>query len=276
VHASQPSEFRLAITADIFSSADVIQENSTPPVTAERARLRETSLYAPVKKFLERRGYEVKGEVRGCDLVAWRGDEPPVVVELKLRFSLALVLQGIDRLALTERVYLAVPRPRKRRSRGRSPDAPDIRKLCRRVGLGLVLVGRQSVEILEEPVPYRPRPAKARALRLKDEFDRRIGDANVGGTVGVPIVTAYRQDALLCARVLAQGGPMRLAELRAQAGVAGAARILQRNVYGWFARVERGTYILSEGGSQALTRLAAAIAVPPAASVPAQACPVAH
>ena len=60
----------------------------------------EAALYSPVKQFLERQGYEVKGEVRGCDLVARRGDEPPVIVELKLRFSLPLVLQGIDRLAL--------------------------------------------------------------------------------------------------------------------------------------------------------------------------------
>jgi len=256
----------------------VIQENDPGPAIAPRVQPREAALYAPVKDFFEKRGYEVKGEVRGCDLVAWRGDEPPVVVELKLRFNLALVLQGIDRLALTERVYLAVPRPsrRQRRSRGLIPDSPDIRKLCRRVGLGLVLVGGQSIDIVEEPVPYRPRPAKSRALRLKEEFDRRIGDANVGGAVGVPIVTAYRQDALLCARVLAQGGPMRLAALRAQAGVPDAARILQRNVYGWFARVERGTYILSECGGQALTRFAAAIAPPPAALVPAQACPVAR
>ncbi len=54
----------------------------------------EASLYAPVKRFLERLGYEVKGEVRGCDLVARRGDEPPVIVELKLRFNLALVFRG--------------------------------------------------------------------------------------------------------------------------------------------------------------------------------------
>ena len=256
----------------------MIQEASSRSAIAARARPREATLYVPVKEFLEGRGYEVKGEVKGCDLVARRGDEPPVVVELKLRFSLALVLQGIDRLALTERVYLAVPRSpsRRRRSRGLAPDSPDIRKLCRRLGLGLMLVGRRSVEVLEEPVPYRPRLAKARALRLKHEFDRRIGDANVGGAVGVPIVTAYRQDALLCARVLALGGPMRLAALRAQAGVPGAARILQRNVYGWFARVERGTYILSECGGQALTRFAATIAPPPAAPVSAQACPVAH
>ena len=43
----------------------------------------ETSLYAPVKAFLEAQGYQVKAEVRHCDVVARRGDEPPVIVELK-------------------------------------------------------------------------------------------------------------------------------------------------------------------------------------------------
>ena len=255
----------------------MIQESSSGSVIRARARALEATLYAPVKEFLERRGYEVKGEVWGCDLVAGRRDEPLVVVELKLRFNLALVLQGIDRLTLTERVYLAVPRPSsgRRRSRGLAPDSADIRKLCRRLGLGLMLVGRRRVEILEEPVPYRPRTAKTRARRLKDEFDRRIGDANVGGTAGVPVVTAYRQDALRCARTLALHGPMRIAALRAAAGVPAAARILQRDVYGWFTRIERGTYSLSEGGDQALTRFAVAIAALPGASVSVEACPVA-
>jgi hypothetical protein len=222
----------------------------------------EAALYLPVKQFLERQGYEVKGEVRGCDLVARRGDEPPVIVELKLRFNLALVLQGIDRLAMTERVYLAVLRP-ERRARGGplAPERPEIRKLCRRLGLGLMLVGlaRKTVEVLEEPVPYRPRQAKSRALRLVDEFSRRIGDANTGGAVGVPLITAYRQDALRCARILALGGPMRVGALRAAADVPRAARILQRNVYGWFYRIERGIYRLTPEGDQALNRFADAI-----------------
>jgi hypothetical protein len=251
----------------------VIQENSSGPPVAARPQRRETALYAPVKAFLERRGYEVKGEVRGCDLVARRGDEPLVVVELKLRLNLALVLQGVDRLALTERVYLAVPRPSspRRRSRGLAPDSPDVRKLCRRLGLGLLLVGPRSVEVIDEPVPYRPRPAKLRALRLKDEFDRRLGDANIGGAAAAPIVTAYRQDALRCARVLARAGPMRIAALRLAAGVPGAASIVQRNVYGWFTRIERGTYALSDGGGAALTRFRGAL---PAAVV-VQPCPAA-
>jgi hypothetical protein len=227
----------------------------------------EAALYSPVKQFLERQGYEVKGEVRGCDLVARRGDEPPVIVELKLRFNLPLVLQGVDRLALTERVYLAVPRPGQHARGGPlAPERPEIRKLCRRLGLGLMLVGltRKTVEILEEPVPYRPRQAKSRARRLLDEFARRIGDANVGGAVGVPLVTAYRQDALRCARVLSLYGPMRLAALRAVAGVPRAAEILQRNVYGWFDRIERGIYRLTPQGDQALSRFAEVIpAIPP-------------
>jgi hypothetical protein len=33
-----------------------------------------------------------------------------------------------------------------------------------------------------------------------------------------------------------------------------APKILLRNVYGWFVRVERGLYTLSEGGKAALTR----------------------
>ncbi len=233
--------------------------------SATTGPLREAALYAPVKEFLERQGYEVKGEVRGCDLVALRRDEPPVIVELKLRFGLPLVLQGIDRLALTDRVYLAVPRPEGRRRAGAiTADRAEIRRLCRRLGLGLLLIGHggRVVEILEEPVPYRPRRAKSRALRLVDEFSRRVGDANIGGAAGVPLVTAYRQDALRCARALARFGPMRVTVLREATGVPRAARILQRNVYGWFVRLERGTYTLTEAGGLALRRFADAL--PPA------------
>ncbi len=219
----------------------------------------EASLYGPVKQFLEGLGFEVKGEVRGCDLVGRRGDEPPVIVELKLRFNLALVLQGVDRLALSERVYLAVPRP-SRHTRAVTPEAPAVRRLCRRLGLGLIVVGRGSVTVVEEPVPYRPRPARQKLARLVAEFERRTGDLNIGGRRRTPIVTAYREDALRCARALAATGPMRLRDLRAATGVTDAASILQRDVYGWFTRLSRGTYALSERGGEALGQFAEAVA----------------
>jgi hypothetical protein len=229
-------------------------------MTADRpAPVTETALYGPVKRFLEARGYAVKAEVTGCDLVACRGDEPPVIVELKLRFTLALLLQGIDRLALSERVYLAVPRP-PRRFRGVVPESPAVRRLCRRVGLGLIVIGRDNVSVVEEPVPYRPRPARTRTARLVREFERRLGDPNIGGQTRTPLVTAYRQDSLRLAAALADAGPMRVADLRTATSVADAARILQRNVYGWFDRFGRGIYGLSKVGRAALAQFADAVA----------------
>jgi len=227
--------------------------------TGNAARPSEAALYPPVKAFLERQGYEVKGEVRGCDLVACRGDEPPVIVELKLRVNLTLILQGVDRLALSERVYLAVPRP-PRGARGHAADSPAVRRLCRRLGLGLMLVGGGGVAVVEDPTPYRPRPVKRRSELLLGEFARRFGDMNIGGSTRRPVMTAYRQDALRCARVLAEVSPLRLAELRAAAGVPDAARILQRNPYGWFARLARNRYVLSAAGSAALDHFAEAVA----------------
>jgi hypothetical protein len=92
-------------------SVVVLKTNGHSPPDASG----EAALYLPVKAFLGRQGYVVRGEVRGCDLVARRGSEEPVIVELKMRFTLPLLLQGVDRLALSPLVYLAVPRPNRGR-----------------------------------------------------------------------------------------------------------------------------------------------------------------
>ena len=226
----------------------------------------EADLYPAVKAFLERQGYDVKAEVRGCDVVGTRGDEPPVIVELKLAFSLTLLLQGVDRLSLTDRVYLAVARPRGRRGRRGSVLRRDVRNLCRRLGLGLMTVapGRAAagVEVLVDPVPYRPRRQKAALTRLLGEHARRVGDPNRGGVTRTPIVTAYRQEALRCAMLIERGGRASLKALRETGLVPNASRILQRDVYGWFRRLERATYILTERARQDLGRFAAASALP--------------
>ena len=106
--------------------------------------MRETDLYPPVKAFLEAQGYAVKGEVDGCDLVAVRGDEPPVIVELKAGFSLPLVFQGIARQGLTDNVYLAVPP-----FSGRTTRRRDALALCRRLGLGLLAVRLKPAPFVE-------------------------------------------------------------------------------------------------------------------------------
>ena len=211
----------------------------------------ETSLYPPVKRFLESLGYAVKGEICGCDLVALREGEAPLVVigELKLGFSLELLLQGVDRLAACDEIWLAVRAST--RATGRDRD-PRVRKLCRLLGFGLLTVGpRGRVDILVEPAPWRPRRNARRRSRLVEEHRRRRGDPVAGGGTRAPIMTAYRQQALACAAALDQG-PRRPRELKAE--VPEAPKILRHNVYGWFARIERGVYALTDSGRAALLR----------------------
>lgn len=206
----------------------------------------ETALYAPVKALLEGQGYAVKAEVGGCDLVAVRGDEPPVIVELKRQFGLAVVLQGVDRLVVTDAVYLAVG--------AWPPRLDDVRRLLRRVGLGLIVVAHGRADVVLDPLPYTPRRDRRRATRLLLEHQRRIGDPNVGGTTRRPIMTAYRQEAERCLGHLA-AGPASLRTLRAAGDVPKAPAILRDDVYGWFERVERGVYRLTPKGAQALAAL---------------------
>jgi hypothetical protein len=73
----------------------------------------------------------------------------------------------------------------------------------------------------------------------------------LGGTSKVPIMTAYRQKALACAASLSNG-PRRTSEIKVT--IPDASKILLSNVYGWFARVERGMYALTQEGVTALSR----------------------
>jgi hypothetical protein len=216
------------------------------------ARGLETSLYDAVKSFLEAQGFEVKGEVCGCDIVAVRQGEPPVLVitELKMALSMELVLQGVERLRVADEVWLAVLATR----RGRDRDH-RAHRLCRLLGFGLLAVhpARNRVEILAEPAPYRPRPNLRQRRRLLKEHAARHGDPTRGGSTRQPIMTAYRQQALTCAAAL-QARPLRPRDLKRVAPDAG--RILLRNVYGWFERIEPGLYGLAEAGAAALRRWA--------------------
>jgi len=211
---------------------------------------RERDLYAPVKAFLQAQGYTVKGEVGAADLVALRGEEPPVIVELKLRITLALFHQACARLRLTDHVYIAVPRPSGRTARR---ALRDNLALCRRLGLGFLTVRADGrVEAVCDPGPYAPRRNKPAAARLLREFERLRGDPNDGGATRHGIVTAYRQDALRCAACLAEEGPQRGALVARATGVPNATRLMRDNHYGWFERLGTGVYGLSAAGHRGL------------------------
>lgn len=211
----------------------------------------ETDLYPPVKAFLEAMGYEVKAEIGPADVVAVRDGAPPVIVELKTGFSLALFHQGVARLSLSDHVYLAVPLGQGRRFQRALGENT---RLARRLGLGLLTVRLRTglVEVHCDPGPYVPRKAPRRTQTLLGEFARRRGDPNLGGTRRGARVTAYRQDALACAAYLRGAGPSRGVHVRDATGVARATTIMRDNHYGWFSRIKTGVYALSGAGSEAI------------------------
>lgn len=208
----------------------------------------ETSLYLPVKSFLEAAGYVVKGEVGGCDLVGLSDSEPPVIVvcELKLSFNLELILQAVDRASVADEVWIAARLSAT--GRGREADK-RYRQLCRRLGIGMLGVTDTGVvSVIVSSVSPMPRTNPKRRTRLVREHQRRQGDPALGGSTRMPIMTAYRQQALICAQALLDG-PKRPRDMRPAAPDAG--KILLGNVYGWFERVQPGVYRLTETGRTA-------------------------
>lgn len=215
----------------------------------------ETALYLPIKSFLEAAGYAVKGEIGGCDLVGLTDGEPPVVVicELKMTFNLELILQAVDRAAASDEVWIAARVSAK--GKGREGDR-RFRDLCRRLGFGMLTVSDSDVvDIVVSPVAPMPRKNARRRSRLVEEHRRRKGDPALGGSTRKPIMTAYRQQALACAAAI-ESGVQRPKDMREAAPK--APQILRDNVYGWFERIDRGIYALTELGIEALKRWPAA------------------
>jgi hypothetical protein len=215
--------------------------------------MKESDLYQPLKRFLELQGYDVKGEVGDCDVVAVRSSEEPVVVELKLSLNLDVILQAVDRLSVTSKVYVGIPEQLKSLKRRRK----RILKLLRMVGLGLIQIDpvrkTGAVSVLLDPCEYKPRRSKQRRERLLGEFVKRVGDPNLGGAnKRKGIMTAYRQRALAIARFLRDQGPTKASHIALNLQEPKARDIMYRNVYGWFDRVSLGVYKLSPRGGREL------------------------
>ena len=213
--------------------------------------MKESDLYLPLKRFLESQNYEVKGEVQDCDVLAVRGTEAPVVVELKLSLNLNLVLQAVARLSLTPKVYLGIPT--------QCPILKERRrhliKLLRMLGLGLVVIDAGGATVLLDPGGYRPRQSKRRQERLLGEFTKRVGDPNLGGTEKRSgVMTVYRQRALRIAQFLQHHGPNKASNIARTLHEPKARDILYSDAYGWFERASLGVYGLSPRGRQEVPR----------------------
>ena len=224
--------------------------------------MRESDIYAPVKSHLEACGYVVRAEVKDVDVVGLGAEGEMVAVELKVAFGLPVLYQAVARLPAVDLVYVAVPAPEGRKARGNwDAQVPDAVRLCRMLGVGLIEVRDGLVVVHCDPGAYQPRKNPNSRTKLLSEFKRRSGDHNIGGTNKRPRVTAYREDALRIAGVLATAqAPMRPARVRDDSGVEKAAAALRSNVYSWYSKVGAAQYVLSEAGADALRLYADVVA----------------
>jgi hypothetical protein len=219
---------------------------------AGKKTTRETDLYAPIRRHLVAQGYTVRGEVKGCDITAVKGEDL-IVIELKRSFSASLLVQATQRQRVADSVYVALPRPSPREMRG---PWRGIRHLLRRLELGLIFVDfaarRPEIEIVFHPLPYdRKRDNRVRRAILQ-EIAGRSGEYNQGGSTRRKIVTVYRENAIFIAVCLDVLGPLAPKRLRAFGTGSKTLSVLYRNFYGWFERVAHGLYALKPEGRAAL------------------------
>ena len=212
--------------------------------------MKETDLYPPIRDWLASQGYEVRAEVNHCDVTAVKGDDL-VVVELKQVLGIDLLLQAVERQTLTDSVYLAIPGPIDLRRRGRWRKKIT---LIRRLELGLIVVNlasrRNTIQIVCHPEPYQRRKKTQKRRALLEEAAGRTGDRNLGGTVGVQLVTAYRENAVLIASCLDRFGPLSAKQLRDMGTSPKTHAILYNNHYKWFRRIGRGLYEITDLGKE--------------------------
>lgn len=227
------------------------------PAPAGRSGIKEADLFPPVRDFFAARGFEIRSELADCDITAVK-DGIIVAVELKIGLTLPLLTQAVKRQRFCDLVYIAVPRPTRLSPRKRN----DILHLIRRLELGLLYVGLSGgsprVETAAEPLPFdraasvNNAASKKRRAALIAEFSARTADYNIGGTTGVPRVTAYREKALYIACCLSLYQSLKIAELKRLGCDRKTSDIIHRNFYGWFLKDGRGPASLSEAGRAAV------------------------
>ena len=213
--------------------------------------MKESDLYLPLKSFLQSLGYEVKGEVCDCDVVAQK-DDITIIVELKLSLNLEVILQAVDRLALSDTVYIGIPKECKSFKKKRK----QLLKLIKMLGFGLITidVNKSKVEVVNEPSEYKPRKSKTKNKRLLSEFEKREGDPNLGGmTTKKGVLTAYRQKALKIAKYLEENGATKASIVSKELEEEKARDIMYKNFYGWFEKTSVGVYDITDKGKEEIS-----------------------
>lgn len=192
-------------------------------------------------------GYKVNAEVMDCDVTASREDEL-IIIELKKNLSVALLAQALERQKTGAEVYVAVPRPKRY-----SPKSfRDTLYVIKKLEIGLIFVtlrGEHSfAEIIQPPEEFRPVHARAKKRgSIEKEIKGRCLDNNLGGVTGTKITTAFREKNIHVGCLLEKYGQLPPKQLKILTGE-DCGGLLYRNYYGWFRRVEKGVYAVTEKG----------------------------
>jgi len=206
----------------------------------------------PLRAYFSQLGFTVQSEVLHCDLVAIQNNHC-IIVELKKSLNMTVLVQACERQTRADEVYIAVPRPLRF---GPRTVWPRLIAILRRLELGLLFVSIDSpnpevtVAAYPEPLTVRKQAAKRKALLR--EATARSADYNQAGSTGRPIMTAYRERAIFIATALEQTGATSPNHLCKLGTPDNTASMLRSNVYGWFERVDRGIYRLTQLGRLAL------------------------
>lgn len=210
--------------------------------------MKESELYEPVKRLFEQQGYKVNAEVRDCDMTMTL-DKELIVAELKTSLSVELLAQCLERQKAADIVYAVVPKPKRYQPKKMRRTFGVLKKL----EIGLIMVtfrGNISfAEIVLKPPKTGKTNQKKRSL-VEKEINGRNVDINIGGVTGRKIVTAYMEKAYKIACILKIYGRLSPKAVCEYGGDPYAQAILSRNLYGWFIKIERGIYDISEKGME--------------------------
>ncbi len=209
--------------------------------------MKEADLYQPVADYFKGQGFEVKGEVCGCDLVAVK-EEQIVIVELKTSFNVKLLYQAVRRLAITDQVYAAYAAPK---ARQKMSYWAMIRSLARRLFIGVIMVDGEALKVLVEPGPFSAKASKKKRQQVLNEFHGRRVSQNIGGVNRTKLQTAYLESAVHISVLLKKHRQLSAVELQKLGATDKAYGIVYNNHYRWFERAKtKGKYKLKRGAAR--------------------------
>jgi hypothetical protein len=218
------------------------------PRKGAAANLVEADLYPVVARYFSRQGFQVKGEVCGCDLVAIKEDTI-VVAELKITFNIKLLYQAVRRLMITPHVYAVIFKPK---TRQKMSYWQMMKSLCRRLSIGLLVVEGDNVLVIAEPAPFAGKVMARHKAKVLREFNGRKVAQNIGGITGQKLQTAYLEAAIHISVLLKKHRELKTSDLLELGAPERATQILYDNHYGWFQKTGRAQYRLKAGASRAI------------------------